>query len=196
MTRHHLNGIAVTFLTLTVMSAAPDAWAQNTEADDIRPAPPQRFRNYLQASVGPLVLLETVAWAGVSQARNIPTEWGQNANGFGKRYASLVGQGVVQESVAYGLSEAMGVDSRFHKSRKHGFLARAGDAMLQSVTSRRANGGRVVSAPLLAGYAAGGIGMMAWYPDAYTYKDGVGYSGLALVSRAGVNVIREFVFRR
>ena len=53
-----------------------------------------------------------------------------------------------------------------------------------------------MSAPLLAGYTIGGLGMMTWYPDGYTYKDGLGYGGLALVSRAGVNLVREFIMRR
>jgi hypothetical protein len=197
MTRHHLHGIVAALATLTALSAAPCASAQTAAAaTDLRPEAPERFKNYLQATVGPLVLLETVAWAGISQETNTPTEWGRDAKGFGKRYASIVGQGVIQESVTYGLSESMAVDSRFHKSRTHGFVPRAGDAMLQSVTSRRANGSRVVSAPLLAGYAAGGVGMMTWYPDGYTWKDGVRYGGLALGSRAGINLIREFVLRR
>jgi hypothetical protein len=107
-----------------------------------------------------------------------------------------MGQGVIQEGVTYGLSEAMAVDSRFHKSQKHGFLPRAGDALLQAFTSRRANGDRVLSAPLLAGYAAGEIGMMTWYPERYTWKDGVSYGGLALTSRAGINLFRELILRR
>ena len=37
---------------------------------------------------------------------------------------------------------------------------------------------------------------MAWYPKRYTYKDGLAYGGLALTSRAGVNLIREFILRR
>ena len=198
MTRNHVNGIAATLLALPMMSVAPDAWAQAAEAPahDVRPAAPERFRNYLQATVGPLVLLETVAWAGLAQTSDTPAEWGRDKKGYGRRYASIVGQGVIQESVAYGLSEALAVDSSFHKSRKHGFLPRAGDAMLQSITSRRADGSRVVSAPLLAGYAAGCIGMMSWYPAGYTNKDGVRYSAMALASRAGINLIREFVFRR
>jgi len=197
MTRHHLNAIVASLATLTALSAAPCASAQTAaSASDVRPAAPERFKNYLQATVGPLVLLETVAWAGISQETQTPAEWGRDAKGFGKRYASIVGQGVIQESVTYGLSEAMAVDSRFHKSRAHGFVPRVGDAMLQSVTSRRANGSRVASAPLLAGYAAGGVGVMTWYPDGYTWKDGVRYGGLALASRAGINLIREFVLRR
>ena len=112
------------------------------------------------------MLLETIGWAAAAQASDTPAEWGGGARGFGKRYASLVGQGVIQESVTYALSEALAVDSRFHKSRKHGFFPRAGDALIQAVTSRRANGHRVVSAPLLAGYAAGGLGMMTWFRTA------------------------------
>ena len=134
-------------------------------------------------------------WCGAQVAKT-PPEWGSGAKGFGKRYASLIGQGVIQESVTYGLSEAFAVDSRFHKSAKRGFFPRAGEAVLQAMTSRRSDGSRVLSAPLLTGYAAGGLGMMTWYPDGYTYKDGLRYGGLALTSRAGVNLIREFIIRR
>jgi hypothetical protein len=198
MTHHHMNAGVAALATLTVLAAAPDASGQTTSAAtiDVRASAPERFKNYLQATVGPLVLVETVAWAGIAQESSTPAEWGRGATGFGRRYASIVGQGVIQESVTYGLSEAMALDSRFHRSRRHRFLPRAGDAVLQSVTSRRADGGRVVSAPLLAGYAAGGLGVMTWYPDGYTHKDGVRYSVLALASRAGINLIREFVFRR
>ena len=187
-------------VTLSLIAAAPAVMAQPQAAPDPpesdRPAAAERFRNFLIDSAGPVVLLETIAWAAAAQVSETPPEWGGGAKGFGKRYASLVGQGLIQESVTYGLSEALAVDSRFHKSRKRGFLPRAGEAVIQSVTSHRADGRRVVSAPLLAGYAAGGLGMMAWYPDGYTYRTGLRYGGVALASRAGVNLIREFIMRR
>lgn len=169
-------------------SPGPPGQIQSTRAE--------RFKDFANDAAGPVVLVETIGWAALAHARNTPEEWGRGVGGFGRRYASLVGQSVIQEGVTYGLSELTGVDSRFHKSTKHGFLPRAGDALLQSVTSRRASGTRVVSAPLLAGYAVGGIGMMTWYPDRYTAKDGAGYGVLALASRVGVNLIREFVLRR
>jgi hypothetical protein len=197
-----MKSVALAVLTtLAVIAAAPAAIAQEQGAvpnssESVRPASSERFRDFLIDSAGPVVLAETIAWAAAAQVSETPAEWGGGAKGFGKRYASLVGQGVIQESVAYGLSEALGVDSRFHKSRKRGFFPRAGEALIQSITSRRTDGRRVVSAPLLAGYAAGGLGMMAWYPNGYTYKDGLRYGGLALASRAGVNLIREFIMRR
>jgi len=183
-----------------LLTTAPRALAQDSPAsnpsDPERPRGAQRFRNFMVDAAGPVVLVETIAWAGAAQAKETPVEWGDGANAFGKRYASLIGQGIIQESVTYGMSEALAVDSRFHKSDRRGFFPRAGDALAQAVTSRRVNGTRIVSAPLLAGYAVGGVGMMAWYPNGSTYKDGLGYGGLALASRAGVNRIREFIMRR
>ena len=162
----------------------------------VRPGGAERFRNYVFDTAGPSVLIATIGWAAAAQVSDTPAEWGGGATGFGKRYASLVGQGVIQESVTYALSEALAVDSRFHRSHKHGFFPRSGDALNQAITSRRANGRRVVSTPLMAGYAAGGLGMMTWFPEGYTYKDGLRYGGLALASRAGVNLIREFIIHR
>jgi hypothetical protein len=189
---------AAPMIAVLLVSAAPRAFAQESAAPPAATRPPdsQRFKNFVIDAVGPVVLVETIGWAGWAQANETPAEWGGGAKGFGKRYASLIGQSVIQESVAYGMSEALAVDSRFHPSHKRGFFPRAGDALLQSITSRRANGSRVLSAPLLAGYAAGGLGMVAWYPDGYTYKDGLRYGGLALASRAGVDLIREFIMRR
>jgi hypothetical protein len=187
-------------VALSLLCTAPAATAQEpavpNPSDTVRPTADERFRAFLIDSAGPVVLAETIAWAAAAQVNRTPAEWGGGARGFGKRYVSLVGQGVIQESVTYGLSEALAVDSRFHKSHKRGFFPRAGEALMWSVTSRRPDGSRVVSAPLLAGYAAGGLGMMTWFPDSYSYKDGVRYSGLALASRAGVNLLREFIIRR
>jgi hypothetical protein len=179
-------------MALVLLSPAVAANAQDSD----RPDAGERFRNFLIDSAGPVVLGETIAWAAAAQVSETPAEWGGGVRAFGKRYASLVGQGVIQESVTYALSEALAVDSRFHKSARRGFFPRAGEAMLQSVTSRRRDGRRVMSAPLLAGYAAGGVGMMTWYPDSYGYKDGLRYGVLALASRASVDLIREFIIRR
>ena len=194
------SGVAA-LVTVMLLSGASTARAQQTPAPNpaattTRPDAGERFRNYVFDTAGPTVLVETIGWAAAAQVTNTPEAWGSGAKGFGKRYASLMGQGIIQESVTYGLSEALSVDSRFHKSTKHGFFPRAGEAVLQAMTSRRGDGSRVLSAPLLTGYAAGGLGMMTWYPDGYTYKDGLRYSGLALTSRAGVNLIREFIIHR
>ena len=203
MNRLHSSGIAGLVVAASLLAAIPSAWAQAPPVDgassnppqsqEIRPSAQVRFKRFAAAAAGPAVLVETVGWAAIAQVRDTPTEWRQDAKGYGKRFASLMGQGAVQESVTYGLSEALKVDSTFHRSRKHGFFPRAGDAVMQAVASRRQDGRRFVSAPLLAGYTAGGMAMLSWYPDRYDYQDGFRYAGLALAVRGGINLIREFV---
>ena len=203
MNRHPSAGIAGFVVAASLVAVIPNAWAQAPPIDGASSDPPQsqemrppaqvRFKRFVAAAAGPAVLVETVGWAAIAQVRDTPTEWRQDAKGYGQRFASLMGQGAVQESVTYGLSEAMKVDSSFHRSRKHGFFPRAGDAMMQAVASRRLDGHRVVSAPLLTGYTAGGMAMLSWYPGHYGYRDGFRYAGLALAVRGGFNLIREFV---
>src|SRR5689334_16054698 len=51
----------------------------------------ERFRRYLKSTAGPLRLGWSAASAGIGQWRDSPEEWGQGAQGFGKRYASSFG---------------------------------------------------------------------------------------------------------
>jgi len=165
-------------------------------ATDLRPSADARLKRYLNAMAGPVATAEGLALAAISQVRDQPVEWSTDVRGYGRRFASVMGEGAVQESVTYGLAEALRIDTGFHKSRKQGFFPRAGDALLQAVVSRRADGRRVASVPLLAGYTAGGMAMISWYPERYRAVDGLGYAGLALSMRGGVNLVREFILSR
>jgi hypothetical protein len=44
----------------------------------------------------------SVAYSGVNQINNQPSEWGKGWSGYGKRYASNLGEFVIQESVTDG----------------------------------------------------------------------------------------------
>jgi hypothetical protein len=193
-----LNTCNVALITIRLVCISAAASAQTLEvepgaSDDARPTASQRFHRLLLDAAGPVALLEDAAWAGVAHAKNFPPEWGPGAHGYGKRFASVFAQGVIQESVTYGLSEALAADSRFHKSRKRGFWSRAGDAVGQAFMTRTSEGRLRVSVPLIGGYASGGMALIAWYPARYDYKDGLGFGSAALASRAVVNVIHEFV---
>jgi hypothetical protein len=191
-----IAGLACHFLFATApASAQPAETAADHSTDDLRPPAPQRFHRFVLDAAGPVALLENAAWAGLAQTGDFPAEWGSGAAGYGKRFVSVLAQGVVQESVTYGLSEALAADSRFHKSRKHGFWPRAGDAVSQAFVTRTSEGHSRLSLPLMGGYAAGGMSLIAWYPARYTYKDGLGFAGAALTSRAVVNLLRECVGR-
>ena len=154
----------------------------------------ERFNRYVKSTVGPFRLAWSGVSAGINQWRDSPEEWGQGMKGYGRRYASSLGQNAIQQTVTYGLDKAFGLDTGFKKSKREGFGARLKDALLQNITSRTKSGKRVLSAPRLVGVYTGAIvARETWYPDRYTYKDGLKSGTTTLLTSFGINVIREFV---
>ena len=68
------------------------------------------------------------------------------------------------------------------------------DALIQNVTSRNRSGKRVISAPRFAGVYTGAIvASETWYPERYSYKDGLRHGTRTLLTGFGINLFREFV---
>jgi hypothetical protein len=162
----------------------------------VRPDARKRFKRYVNSTVGPFALIGIAAGAGINQANDSPREWGQGAKGYGKRFASGLGGTAIQKTTVYGLSEALKLDSGFYKSTRQGFGPRTRDALIQAVTSRKSDGSRVASVPLLTGYFVRGMAPLAWYPDRYGFRDGLRGAGFSLASTFGVNLLREFVLHK
>ena len=155
----------------------------------------ERFNRYLKSTVGPFRLAWSAGAAGIDQWRDHPEEWGQGMKGFGRRYASNLGQNAIHQTVTYGLDEAFGLDTGFKKSTRDGFGARLKDALIQNVTSRTKSGKRVISVPRFAGaYSGAIISRETWYPERYSYKDGLRAGTGNLLTGFGINLLREFVF--
>jgi hypothetical protein len=161
------------------------------------PSEKERFKRYIGNMIGPWRLARTGAAAGLAQWRDAPEEWGQGMKGYGKRFASGLGQNAIHQTVSYGLDEAMGLDTGFVKSKREGFMPRFKDALIQNVTSRKRNGDQVVSVPRFAGIYTGAIvARETWFPERYSYKDGIRNGTTTLLTGFGMNLIREFVIRR
>lgn len=153
----------------------------------------ERFDRYLKDTVGPFRLTRSAVAAGLDQWRDTPEEWGQGMKGFGKRYASSLGRNAIQQTVTYGLDEALGVDSSFHRSGREGLMPRVKHAFLETITSRTKSGNRIISAPKLAGVYTGAIvATETWYPERYSYKDGLRMGTGTLLTSFGINLVREF----
>ena len=166
-----------------------------TTPDYVFPTHRERFNRYVKSTVGPFRLVWSAGAAGIDQWRDHPEEWGQGMKGFGRRYASNLGQNAIHQTVTYGLDEAFGLDTGFRKSASEGFGGRLKDALLQNVTSRTKSGKRVISAPRFAGaYSAAIISRETWYPERYSYKDGLRAGTGNLLTGFGINLLREFVF--
>lgn len=168
---------------------------QTTTDQYVFPSNGERFKRYLNSTVGPFSLLRTSASAGINQWRDSPEEWGQGGKGYGRRWASGFGRNLIQQTVTYGLDEAFDLDTGFEKSKREGFGARLKDALVQNVTSRTKSGKRVISAPRLVGVYTGGIvAAETWYPDRYNVGDGLKQGTTTLLTGFGINLLREFVF--
>jgi hypothetical protein len=167
---------------------------KTTTPDYVFPTPRERFDRYVSSVVGPERLLRTAASAGLAQWRDSPEEWGQGAEGYGKRFASNMGQNAIRQTVTYGLDMALHLDTGFQRSKREGFFPRLKDALVQNVTSRNRSGNRVISVPRFAGVYAGSIiATETWYPERYSYKDGLRRGTTSLLTGFGINVVREFV---
>jgi hypothetical protein len=169
--------------------------ATNNNSGYVFPSAKHRFNRYVKSTIGPFSLLRSAASAGIQQWDNSPLEWGQGMEGYGKRFASTVGSNAIRQTVTYGLSEAFKLDTGFEKSKHTKFWPRLKDALVQNVTSRTRSGKRVLSAPILVGtYAGTIIPSETWYPERYSYKDGLRGGSYSLLFGFGINIVREFIF--
>jgi hypothetical protein len=167
---------------------------QTTTPQFVFPTRRERFNRYVKSVVGPASFAGSAIVAGIDQWRDRPVEWEQGASGYGRRYASDFGRNAIQQTVVYGLDSALGLDTRFRKSTRKGFFPRMTDALAENVTSRTRTGKRVISVPRITGvYAARVIQAEAWYPERYSYKDGLRRGTRSLVTGFGLNLVREFV---
>jgi hypothetical protein len=156
----------------------------------------ERFNRYAKSTVGPFSLGRVAISAGIHQWRDRPEEWEQGASGYGKRYASEFGKHAIQQTFIYGLDSAMGLDTGFRRSTHKGFVPRMKDALIENITSRTRTGKRGISVPRLAGtYTSRVIAYETWYPERYSYKDGLRSATQSLLAGFGMNLIREFVVR-
>jgi len=194
------RAIGVVLLAVVAVSgqqSADPAVADNkttTTSDYVFPTSKERFNRYVKDNIGPWRLARSAASAGIQQWRDSPEEWGQGAEGFGKRFASNIGRNAIQQTVTYGLDSALRLDTGFERSKREGFFPRLKDALIQNVTSRTRSGNRVISVPRFAGVYTGGIvAAETWYPERYSYKDGLRHGTTTLLMGFGVNVFREFV---
>jgi len=162
----------------------------------VRPDGRTRFKRYVKSTVGPFSLLGNAASAGITTATNEPEEWGKDGEGFARRFASNVGESVIQGTVIYGLDETLKLDSHFYKSKKRDVGSRFKNAMLSTVTARNTRGKRVLGVPRIVGtYSSRVIARETWYPKRYNYKDGLKSGSISLGFNAAFNLFREFILK-
>lgn len=176
--------------------AEPSAETQETQQQTnkyVRPEAKKRLKNYVNRTIGPIALAKNAASAGFSTITNNPEEWERTGTGFARRFASKTGENAIKQTTVYVLDEVLKLDSSYYKSQKKDFGSRVKNAFVSTFTARRSNGDRTFGAPRIAGtYASHIISREVWYPERFSYKDGLRSGTYSLGFNVLTNILQEF----
>jgi hypothetical protein len=146
---------------------------------------------------GPTELGIRAVNSGWATWRNRPEEWGDRWEGFGKRFASGTGKSIIKSTTQYALEEAFKLDGRYYRSTNRSAKARIKNAVISPFIARDRYGARVIGYPRIIGkYTAAMIAAETWYPDRFTWKDGLKSGTLSLGLSAGYNLVKEFIWKK
>ena len=120
---------------------------------------------HLKQSVGPLSLLGDAAYAAILQEADTPTEWGQGASGYGKRYASTIAYSGIHSALAFGLDSSLHEDPRYFRATSGGFLRRAGHALRGTILTHTDKGTETLSAWRFGSAYVAAYLSNQWYPS-------------------------------
>jgi hypothetical protein len=158
------------------------------------PARPERFSEFVLATVGPVPLLGEAAGAGIGQWANTPKEWGQGWAAFGKRYGSNLAYNGIRQTITYGGSLALHEDTRYFASSKSGFWPRTRHALVSTFTARHVDGSNSFSISATAGVIGASSLASLWGPSSWKGPGNIAQNaGISFASTAATNVIREFL---
>jgi hypothetical protein len=154
----------------------------------------QKLEYRLNQIVGIHGSLGAAAGAALGQARNVPHEWGQGAEGYATRYFSDFGTNVIRQSVALGLETALHEDPRYFPSEEKGFKQRLKNVFLQTVVTRTDSGRATFAwARMGSAFAAGAITNTWQPPSTDTPGRAVTRGCIMLGGDLSYNFLQEFI---
>lgn len=148
---------------------------------------------YLKHTYGPGAIVRSAFWSGVAQWRDYPTEWGQGADGYGRRLGSAQGRRIIKNTVDFGFASLRGEVLDYSRCECKGFWPRTKHALKYTFVRRAEDGGTTLALGRFAGAYASGLASNLWYPDSRNgLGDGLERGSLSIGWDAGNNVFREF----
>jgi len=160
--------------------------AQSTASSDAK--------KYLKDSFSPGAIGAAGLGAATAQGTNTPSEWGQGATGYAKRFGSSLSKHVVKRAIQYPVAKIFHEELSYRRSDKAGFRPRLIYALEATVITHKTTTGKAtVAKGELAGAFGSGLISRLWQP-ASTRTVGLGFAsgGITLGVDAAGNVLREF----
>ena len=199
-----MKALLILFLTIS----AP-AFAQQEEEQVVSPfpetAPPhavlqhphrEQRDKYLFETFGPPGLLDASVGAGLGQWLNTPDEWGRTETAFTKRFATEYTESAIYATTKYIVARLRDEDPSFRRCDCSGLRRRALHAIISPFLAYRFDDDQPqFSFARLSGTAASSlISGNTWKPGHQDFQTQIGHIALDMLSKAGVDLLREFVF--
>jgi hypothetical protein len=181
-------------LIVALCLAIPVAGIAQTAVTEIDPLDWQaKLAFHAQATYGPLALASFAAYAGFLQEIDSPTEWGQGAAAYGKRYGSTLAWSAIHGTLAFGLDSTLHQDPRYHRSLRTGFWRRSADAVRGTILTRTDSGGETFSTWRVGSAYGAAFLSDLWYPARLnTFQHGLVDGSIGLGLGLATNLGSEF----
>ena len=154
----------------------------------------QRWQLYARGVFwNPLIPVRAAAGAAIAQWRDEPTEWGQGAEGFGKRLGHRFGRLAVLKSSEAAAAAALGHEVRYMPSESAGVWPRAAHALKANFVTLDRHGKRTAHVSRLGAVVAAELVSRRWMPERYrsAYQTTRGVA-IQLGFNSVSNLLREF----
>ena len=174
-------------------SNSADSFSDTPNASGAPLTTGEKSRLYLNSVAGPASIFGSMVSSGYNQAVDSVPEWGQGMAGYGKRFASSLGQKAVSHTVHFGLKAMLHEDPRYHYSRRTGFWPRVLHAVGETFVAHKDTGGTRPNYSYFTGVATGVYVSRQWRPERErTAKEYVQSGVVSIGGYAAKNVFREF----
>ena len=124
----------------------------------------EKLSYHIERSAGPLALVGDAAYAAILQEADTPTEWGQGASGYGKRFASTAAASGIHSALAFALDSTLHEDPRYFRAASGGFWRRTGHAFRGIILTRTDRGTETLSIWRLGSDYGAAYLSNQWYP--------------------------------
>jgi hypothetical protein len=153
----------------------------------------QKFKLAVQY-LNPYTFAFVAVEAGVNQARNSPSEYGQGAEGYGKRYGAGFADGLTDGIFVTGVYPSLlRQDPRYYRLGDGGFSHRAGYAITRILVTRQDSGRSAFNFSEVLGSFSSSALAVTYYPKSQRdFSDVAERAGVQFAFDAGFKFLEEF----
>jgi hypothetical protein len=153
----------------------------------------QKFKLAAQY-LNPYTFVFVAAEAGINQARNHPEDYGQGAEGYGKRYGAGLADGLTDGIFVTGVYPSLfRQDPRYYRLGDGGFSRRVGYAITRILVTRQDSGRKAFNVSEVLGSFSSSALAVTYYPRSERdFSDVAERAGVQFAFDAGFNVLKEF----